>query len=131
VLRLPLRPSGDRIRETVFSWLLPWLPNARVLDLFAGSGALGFEAASRGAREVICNDSNAQVVAALRQHQQAFSAGMITVKHGDALQLLQQLSGAFDIIFLDPPFRADWLEKVLPLLQQRQLLSPDAVVYLE
>src|SRR5262245_18924293 len=91
-----LRPSGDRIRETVFSWLLPWLPNARVLDLFAGSGALGFEAASRGAREVICNDVTTQVVAALRQHQQQWQAAMIQVCNEDALSLLNRVSPSFD-----------------------------------
>lgn len=134
-LRFPaapgLRPSGDRIRETVFSWLLPWLPNARVLDLFAGSGALGFEAASRGAREVICNDLNPQVVAALREHQQQWPAPMIQVSNDDALTLLQRLTPAFDIIFLDPPFRADWLNRVLPELKTRQLLAADGVVYIE
>jgi 16S rRNA (guanine966-N2)-methyltransferase len=126
-----LRPSGDRIRETVFSWLLPWLNNARVLDLFAGSGALGFEAASRGAREVICNDANAAVAASLREQQQRLNAAMITVYHHDALQLLNIVDPAFDIVFLDPPFRADWLYLILPQLAGKGLIAADGVVYIE
>lgn len=134
-LRFPsvqgLRPSGDRIRETVFSWLLPWLPNARVLDLFAGSGALAFEAASRGARVVICNDANKDVAKALRAHRDAFNANMVDVHNDDALALLNRVEPGFDIIFLDPPFRAGWLPKVLTIIHQRELLSLQAVVYIE
>lgn len=134
-LRFPaapgLRPSGDRIRETVFSWLLPWLPESRVLDLFAGSGALGFEAASRGASSVLMNELNGKVAAALRDNKKLLQADQVIISQKDAMALLAEIDGPFDIIFLDPPFHADWLARVLQVIAQRELLAIDGVVYVE
>lgn len=101
-----LRPTSDRARETLFNWLQPMLPGARVLDLFAGSGALGLEALSRGAREVLLVERDPQLAQSLRETCARLGAGgAATVLRADALQLLRApLHGRFDLVFLDPPF---------------------------
>lgn len=131
-----LRPTPDRVRETVFNWLQHLRGNSWskciVLDLFAGSGALGLEAASRGAREVLLVDSVAQVTTQLEQIKTRLNAPQLTIKRADALLLVQQLIGngqRFDLIFLDPPYAGPWLEKLLPLCHR--LLQPDGLVYAE
>ena len=98
-----LRPTSDRIRETVFNWLATSLPGASCLDLFAGSGALGFEAASRGATRVVMVDRNRDVVRALRDNRQRLSASMIKIVQQDAENYLSAADGQFDVVFLDPP----------------------------
>lgn len=99
-----LRPTPDRIRETLFNWLQPVLPGARCLDLFAGSGALGFEAASRGAAQVVMVDSAPEVVRALRANAERLSASSLQIKRQDAAACLAGVSAPFDVVFLDPPF---------------------------
>ena len=126
-----LRPTGDRLRETLFSWLQTELPGARCLDLFAGSGALGVEAASRGAREVVLVEANAAVAAALQANISKLAASELKLVRGDALAFLQQQSQPFDVIFLDPPFHGDWLDKVLALIAERQLVRPGGWIYIE
>ncbi len=126
-----LRPTGDRLRETLFSWLQTELPGARCLDLFAGSGALGFEAASRGASEVVMVEANAGVASALQANISKLAANEIRLVRGDALAYLNQQSQPFDVIFLDPPFHGDWLDKVLALIASRQLVKPGGWIYIE
>ncbi len=126
-----LRPTGDRLRETLFSWLQTELPGARCLDLFAGSGALGFEAASRGAREVVLVEANPAVATALQANIGKLAAAEIRLVRGDALVYLNQESQPFDVIFLDPPFHGDWLTKVLALIAQRGLVKAGGWIYLE
>ena len=99
-----LRPTPDRIRETLFNWLAPRLPGARCLDLFAGSGALGFEAASRGAARVVLVERSAAVVASLRANRERLAAGAVEIVHHDAASYLCGAPQPFDIVFLDPPF---------------------------
>lgn len=113
-----LRPTADRVRETLFNWLQPALPGARVLDLFAGSGALGLEALSRGAREAHFVEQDARAYDALRESVARLDAGAVAHVHrADALAWLRApLHGRFDIVFLDPPFTADAWDRTIEVL---------------
>jgi len=126
-----LRPSADRVRETLFNWLMPVLPGARVLDLFAGTGALGLEALSRGAASAVLVEHDREAAALLREtlgRLQGGEAGQVV--QGDAMAWLHaQPEGAFDGAFVDPPFDANLWGGVLPALLPR--LSRDAWLYVE
>lgn len=124
-----LRPTPDRVRETVFNWLGQTLEGRRCLDLFAGSGALGFEAASRHAAQVTLVDRQHRVCAALRENAARLGASQCTVVEADAGEWLARDTGVYDVIFLDPPFAAALLPTLWPLVAPR--LAPDGVVYLE
>jgi len=126
-----LRPTPDRVRETLFNWLQPALPGVRVLDLFAGSGALGLEALSRGAREALLIERDPGLAEQLRRAVERLDAGAsATVLQADALALLRApLHGRFDVVFLDPPFAAGAWTQVLQLLPP--WLADDAWLYLE
>ena len=126
-----LRPTSDRVRETLFNWLMPVLPGARVLDLFAGSGALGLEAASRGAGGVQLVEADPQLARALADTVQRLQAGaQVAVHCGDAQAYLREHPEArFDIAFVDPPFAAGLWPQVLALLPAR--MAADAWIYLE
>lgn len=127
-----LRPTADRTRETLFNWLQPRLPGARCLDLFAGSGALGLEAASRGAKEVLLVE---QARAAVRQLQDNIrlldASGEVSVRHTDALHYLENPATPFDIVFLDPPFASGLLEQTCAALDRGDWLKAEARIYLE
>ena len=125
-----LRPTPDRVRETVFNWLAPLLPGCRCLDLFAGAGALGLEAASRGAAQVVMVDSSRPVVVELRAVVEQLRADTIELVQSDALAFLRGPPEAFDVVFLDPPYAAHLLESTLRQLHEGWL-SSDAVLYLE
>ncbi len=126
-----LRPTSDRVRETLFNWLQPKIAGARVLDLFAGSGALGFEAASRGAREVLLVEREPGIVRTLRGTADRLKAGeRVHIVQADALAWLQApLHGHFDLVFVDPPFDAELWPRVLERLPP--WLADDAWLYLE
>lgn len=129
-----LRPSGDRLRETLFNWLGPQLPGARCLDLFAGSGALGLEAMSRGANSCELIEKSGAAYHAIRRNCEALGAGnAVQVVQADALQWLRQgpQSGDYDIIFLDPPFGSTLLENAIAKLCEPGWLAPSAHIYLE
>lgn len=130
-----LRPTGDRLRETLFNWLSTELRGARCLDLFAGSGALGLEAASRGASEVILLELNPQAARALSGNIDALGLKSARVCNANALKWLQQSannSKPFDIIFLDPPFDSTLLTNTITALTQLStLLAQDAMIYIE
>lgn len=128
-----LRPTGDRIRETLFNWLSPSIEGARCLDLFAGSGALGLEALSRGAHSAVLLDTDFRVVEQLRAHCTALSADNARVLQSDALQWLQtpEDRGQFDVVFVDPPFKADLLDAVVSALNNSGSLREDALIYVE
>lgn len=127
-----LRPTADRIRETLFNWLMPVLPGASCLDLFAGSGALGFEAASRGAASVVLVERDAVVVSALRENRQRLSAQATQVIQQDARNYLAGPPRPFDVVFLDPPFaRAEQLQHAVEDLSHQDWLKRDARIYLE
>jgi 16S rRNA (guanine966-N2)-methyltransferase len=127
-----LRPSSDRTREILFNWLMPVLEGARCLDLFAGSGALGFEAASRGAGFTLLLEQNPQAVRALRAAAVTLNATHIEIIQADARVFLRQAPAQpFDIIFLDPPFAANLLPSVCQALQSPGWLQASALIYLE
>jgi 16S rRNA (guanine966-N2)-methyltransferase len=125
-----LRPSADRVRETLFNWLQPMLPGARVLDLFAGTGALGFEAFSRGARAVTLIERDPGLAEGLRASATRLKVEGLRVLTADALAWLQQVPGErFDLVFLDPPFEAGLWEEAARRLGP--WLAPDAWIYVE
>ena len=124
-----IRPTPDRVRETLFNWLQPSLPGSRCLDLYAGSGALGLEALSRGAREVVFVDENPAVVRHLSGTLDALGCERGQVIHADARRYLDGAVEPFDVVFLDPPFRQGWIERVLPRLGA--LLEHPAWLYVE
>ena len=124
-----LRPTPDRVRETVFNWLGQELHGKRCLDLFAGSGALGFEAASRAATRVVMVEKTRKVAESLKANRQLLAAAAIEVVPMDALLYLKSCREQFDIIFADPPYDSSLLQQVLPLLQP--LLATDGVLYFE
>lgn len=129
-----LRPTTDRIRETVFSWLQPYLPQSHCLDCFAGSGVLGFEALSRGAADVVFLEKNKQTVRNLKQNAELLSAENALIQQVDSLGWLkskQQTGQAFDIVFLDPPFHSGLLARCCSLLSNSGCLSEDAIIYVE
>lgn len=133
---LGLRPTPDRVREAVFNWIQHQLPcdwdSADCLDLFAGSGALGFEAASRGAHSVTMADTSGPVVRQLDTIKAKLQADKVTVLRADALALardLAQRGQRFDLIFLDPPYQQDFLSQTLPLCAA--LLKEGGLVYAE
>ncbi len=128
-----LRPTPDRVRATVFNWLehrLGPLAQVDALDLFAGSGALGFEMASRGARQVVLVDSNARAVAGLRELQRRLGAAAVSIQHADWQAAAARMAPAsFDVIFLDPPFDAGVLAPALAAAAR--LVRPRGLVYVE
>ena len=126
-----LRPTPDRVRETLFNWLSPVIRDARCLDLYAGSGALGIEAASRGAAEVVLVDKDPAVVQTLREQLQLFDASQVRVVQADVSHWLSVNPAPFDIVFLDPPFREDLLAGSIRQLEDGGWLSADALVYVE
>jgi len=130
-----LRPTTDRIRETVFNWLRADVPGSACLDIFAGSGALGFEAISRGAGQLLMLDNNLCTVNNLKKNREALSAANISIQKTDSLHWLQQQietkSRSFDILFLDPPFQTPLLQQSCDLLAKSDLLRGDAKIYIE
>ncbi len=126
-----LRPTGERIRETLFSWLQADLYGARVLDLFAGSGVLGFEAASRGAAHVDMVELNGATARQLREHVRELKAEQVDLHQGSALTFLQTASLRYDVIFVDPPFHSSLMEQTLARLAEQEAQLAGAVIYLE
>ncbi|NUT86652.1 16S rRNA (guanine(966)-N(2))-methyltransferase RsmD [Pseudomonas corrugata] len=127
-----LRPTPDRVRETLFNWLAPYVPGARVLDPFAGSGALFLEALSRGAAMGQALDASSLAVSSLKEHLGTLRCTVGQVQTADALRYLDsQPASPFDLVFLDPPFNQNLLPTVCALLEERQWLAEDAWVYTE
>lgn len=125
-----LRPTPDRVRETLFNWLRGKVHGARCLDLFAGSGALGFEALSRGAKDVVFVEKMAHVAAQIEANIALLSAQSPVIK-SDAASYLTHADRVFDIIFLDPPFRQNLLPLVLEIILEKKLLAKNGMIYLE
>ncbi len=127
-----VRPTPDRIRETLFNWLREVVPGARCLDLFAGSGALGFEALSRDAVSVVFVDEDIRVVQQLQHNITLLGADRGKVAWSDAFAYLASCAdGPFDIVFLDPPFRDRILGECAARLERHRLLGPTAWIYME
>jgi 16S rRNA (guanine966-N2)-methyltransferase len=134
-LRFPassaIRPTPDRVRETLFNWLAPTMQGAVCLDLFAGSGALGLEALSRGAAQVTFVEQDAAAARELRARLAEWQAEGADVAQADALRYLTRPAQAFDIVFLDPPFTSPLLQGAAELLEARHWLKADALIYVE
>ncbi len=126
-----LRPTGDRVRETVFNWLQPMLGGSRCLDLFAGSGALGLEAASRGAGEVVLVETDRGAYQLLQSNLTVLNASQCQIFHGRAEQFLASQKQAFDVVFIDPPYQSNMWTQIAQLLSERRLLNDGARIYLE
>lgn len=124
-----LRPTPDRVRETLFNWLGQTLYGRTCLDLFAGSGALGFEAASRGAERVVMVEKNPAVARALQDNIRKLGCVHVAVHTQDGLEFARRETQRYDVIFLDPPFDSDYLPKLLEILPQR--LTGNGVAYVE
>lgn len=124
-----LRPTLDRIKTTLFNWLGNDLTGLTVLDLFAGSGSLGFEAVSRGAKHVTCVEKNHLAYKQLQENKKILKVDNIDIIHIDALDFLKHNKKTFDVIFLDPPFQSALLEQSLQQIIPH--LSSDAVIYIE
>lgn len=130
--KLGLRPTPDRVRETLFNWLSQQVPASQCLDLFAGSGALGVEAASRGAKHVILVEKDREIVQGLRQQLALFAAEKIQVIQADALTWLKTSPPLpFNIVFLDPPFQQNLLAPCCEALEHFAWLAVDAWIYIE
>jgi len=134
-LRFPpqeeIRPTPDRVRETLFNWLGPRVVGARCLDLFAGSGALGLEALSRGAAEVTFVERDGVAVRELSARLTEWGAVGGQVEHTDAVRFLGSSAGPFAVVFLDPPFASGLLPRVAALLEEKHWLSANALIYVE
>lgn len=126
-----LRPTGGRIRETLFNWLQGRVEGAECLDLFTGSGALAFEAASRGAARVVMVENNPATARSLRGQMAHFQTGGMEVWQGPALDYLRENESAFDLVLLDPPFTGHLLQQSLDLLASGRHLKSGAFCYLE
>jgi len=134
VLKFPdsegLRPTPDRVRETLFNWLGQELDGLHCLDLFAGSGALGFEAASRRAARVVMVEQAPKVLAALHEnHEMLQKPATISIVRADAIQYLASTKAKFDLIFLDPPYKKGWIDRLEPLLPG--VSNEDTAIYVE
>ena len=124
-----LRPTPDRVRETLFNWLGQTLYGRTCLDLFAGSGALGLEAASRGAERVVMVEKNREALLSLQDNVKKLGCANVFVQGQDGLEFASRDAQKYDVIFLDPPFQSDYLPGLLEILPQR--LNDNGVVYVE
>lgn len=124
-----LRPTPDAVRETLFNWLGQDLAGLTCLDLFAGSGVLGFEAASRGAAHVTLVERDARTFATLRDNAAVFDSARLELVRADAVKFLARACRRYDLLFLDPPYRQGWIERVEPRLEA--VLAPEARIYAE
>lgn len=126
-----IRPTPDRVRETLFNWLAPMMRNAHCLDLFAGSGALGFESLSRGAESVVMCDTNPKIMASLKDNAALLKTTKGSFLQTDALSFLNRNTQKFDLVFLDPPFDSEFLKTCFESLEKNNCLNEDAMIYVE
>lgn len=126
-----LRPTPDRVRETLFNWLGAWIEGRRVLDLFAGSGALGLEALSRGAGETVFVERSREAAEALEANVALLGTATASVVRDDAQRFLARNDSVYDLVFVDPPYASGLAEPILGLLDDRRLVRPEGYVYVE
>ncbi len=126
-----LRPTPDRVRETLFNWLSMIIPGAYCLDAFAGSGALGFEALSRGAQHVVMVDASSEVVSLLQEQLLIFKSNQAEIYKANIPQQLKMPNKKFDIVFLDPPYSQNVLLPCCFYLEEHGFLADEAYIYLE
>ncbi len=126
-----LRPSPDRVRETAFNWLMPVVEGARCLDLYAGSGALGLEALSRGAASCVFVDTDRKALTAIDGHLSTLDCARGRTEHADARAFLARDDGMYDIVFADPPFRKGMVGPLLAALVEHERVRAGGLVYVE
>jgi 16S rRNA (guanine966-N2)-methyltransferase len=127
-----VRPTPGRVKESLFSIVADRLDGARVLDLFAGTGAIGFEAASRGAARVVCVEAHRETAHAIEEAARDLGVdGVVSVFGAPAERALYRLEGPFDLVYLDPPYKSDVPLQLFRLLRERGLLAPGALVIYE
>ena len=126
-----LRPTPARVRETLFNWLQLDVPNSRCLDLFAGSGALGFEAASRGAKRVLMVENNPKTCQKLKENRSALTSDKVEIMQSDVQLFIKNCHEQFNCIFLDPPFAQGLLQSTCQQIAQADVLAPYGKIYLE
>ena len=126
-----LRPTTDRVRETLFNWLQHSIVQARCLDLFAGTGALGLEAASRGAAEVVMIECDRKAFTSLQQSVELLKTEKVKVSQADALNWLEKTDQVFDIIFIDPPFDQNLVPETLEKLMRSSCVKTGTLIYVE
>jgi len=126
-----LRPTSDRVKETLFNWLNANIVGATCLDLFSGSGALGFEALSRGAKHVTFIDSSYPVIQTLKKNAERLNVTHADFLHGSIPKLVLDNSQLYDIVFVDPPFKKGFLNKSIHWLENHNYLNEDAIIYIE
>jgi 16S rRNA (guanine966-N2)-methyltransferase len=126
-----LRPTPDRIRETLFNWLQATIHGANCLDMFAGSGALGIEAVSRGATSSVLIEQDSKTAETLRESLKMLDTDKIIVHQADVLQWIKAADQIFDIIFLDPPFGKNMIEQSMSLLAESECVSEQTLIYVE
>lgn len=127
--RKEIRPTGDRIRETLFNWLTNEMADACCLDLFAGSGILGIEALSRGAAKLTFVDREKDIAQSIKDNLESLGANNFKLRHNDATTFLEETEQVFDVIFLDPPFHQDNLNSLISIIKKRGLSH--GLVYVE
>jgi 16S rRNA (guanine966-N2)-methyltransferase len=125
-----LRPTTDRVKETVFNWLMPFIQDSLCLDCFAGSGGLGFEALSRGASHVSFVELNKAAAQQLLENQRLLKSANISIVNSDVLIFIEKSIKKFDIVFIDPPFRKNLVEQTAKQLDQHSL-ADNALIYVE
>ena len=126
-----LRPTPDRIRESLFNWLQATIHGANCLDMFAGSGALGIEAVSRGATGSVLIEQDRKTAETLRESVKMLDADEIVVQQADALQWIKTTDQVFDIIFLDPPFSKNMIEQCMSALAESRCVGKQTLIYVE
>lgn len=126
-----LRPTTDRVKETVFNWIAQDIPMSSCLDLFSGAGSLGFEAASRQAKNVVMIELDKQVANQLKTNANTLKAENIEIINTNSLSFLEQSAQPFDIVFIDPPFRKGLTEEVVTKLEAQGWLAENALIYIE
>jgi len=126
-----LRPTPDRVRETLFNWLMNDICGSKCLDAFAGSGAIGFEAYSRGALSVKLLENNSKVYLNLRKEANHFNSPLISIEKNDACKFLIETKEKFNIIFLDPPFAKNYLPICINAIENSDVLEKDGLLYIE
>lgn len=126
-----LRPTPNRVRETLFNWLGQELYGYRVLDAFSGSGVLGFESSSRGAKEVTMLDNNRVNIKQLNQEKSKLKLTNCQIIHIDSISYLKNCKIQFNVIFLDPPYSSDLLQKSLDIIIEKKLLADNGYIYIE
>ncbi|MHA6611760.1 16S rRNA (guanine(966)-N(2))-methyltransferase RsmD [Photobacterium damselae] len=126
-----LRPTTDRVKETLFNWLAQDIYQAKCLDLFAGSGSLSFEALSRGAESLTMIELDQKAAAQLKQNLTAIGAINATLHNTNSVNFLNQAGTPHDLVFIDPPFRKDLIQQVITALEANHWLSPNALIYIE